>query len=67
MDQDLNGRASELLSEIVTDEPENFVAWAGLGKAYDRSGNIMGASEAYRKSLSLKPNQPEVWISFGNF
>ena len=42
MDQDLNGRASELLSEIVTDEPENFVAWAGLGKAYDRSGNIMG-------------------------
>lgn len=67
MDQGLNGRASDLLKELVTEEPGNFVAWAGLGKAYDRSGNIMGASEAYRKSLSLKPNQPNVWISFGDF
>lgn len=67
MDQDLYGRASDLLLGLVTDEPENVEAWTALAQAYDRVGNIMGASEAYRKSLSLMPDQAEVWISFGNF
>ena len=67
MSQNLYGEASDLLFELVQDEPENVAAWTALAQAYDRVGNISGSSDAYRKSLAIDPDQIDVWISFGNF
>ena len=41
-----------------------FVAWAGLGKAYDRSGNIMGASD-YGSLKFLLPELSQIIFSPG--
>ena len=36
----------------------NAVAWAGLGLAYERSGNRAKAQESYQRALVLDPSQP---------
>ena len=54
-------RAAAVFEEATRAEPENSAAWAGLAKAHDRTGNPLTAVDAYNRSLTIDPNQPQTW------
>jgi cytochrome c-type biogenesis protein CcmH/NrfG len=46
--------AIKLYSQILRDDPNDFVAWTELGSVYFANSNITEAEKAYRKAIALK-------------
>ncbi len=45
----------EPLKKIIAIDPNDDVAWFGLGKAYLEDGNLEEAAKALRQCLTVKP------------
>ncbi|HEX6852369.1 MAG TPA: tetratricopeptide repeat protein [Candidatus Polarisedimenticolaceae bacterium] len=59
------GRAGEarIALELLTRETPSLVeGWNLLGEAYRREGRVADAAAAWRKSIELEPNQPNIKI-----
>jgi tetratricopeptide (TPR) repeat protein len=48
-------KAASLLREIVTDDPQDFQAWAELGTVYLAQKNLSEAEEAYLHATEVRP------------
>lgn len=48
--------AITLFNQIVSDDPNDFVAWTELGSLYFVKSNFTEAEKAYAKSIELKPD-----------
>jgi Flp pilus assembly protein TadD len=59
-------KAVRLLKEIVTLDPQDFVAWAKLGTLLFERKLFADADAAFRKSLELKVDYTPAWINVGN-
>ena len=46
----------EPLKKVLAIDPNDDVAWFGLGKAYMEDGNFAEAVQALRRCISVKPN-----------
>ena len=55
-------RAAAVFEKVTQAEPQNAAAWAGLASAHDRTANPLTAADAYNRSLSIDPDQPETWL-----
>lgn len=55
----------ESLKAELLQNPQNISAWTQLGHVYFDSDQYVKAIEAYEKSLSLKPNDPDVLNDLG--
>ena len=53
-----NDQAIEDFNAALNVDNKNADAWAGLGLAYERSGNRQKAAESYRRALALAPGNP---------
>lgn len=58
-------KAIEHLKEIVSIDPEDFIAWAKLGILYVEKNSLSEAESAFRKSLELKIEYTPAWIHVG--
>lgn len=54
-------RAAVLLRPVVHANPADFESWSQLGSALFQSGDFAGAANALKQSLTLRPDQPDVW------
>lgn len=52
--------AIEALTRASTLTPRNAQIWNGLGEAYRLKGQMSQAAEAWRHSLGLNPDQPQI-------
>ena len=59
MKEDWDNAEKELLSSARLD-PKNILVWNELAEIYLKEGKIKEAKNAWRKSLSIDRNQPEV-------
>jgi tetratricopeptide (TPR) repeat protein len=50
-----NDGATELLKQIVSDDPKDFVAWTELGTVQFKQDKIADAEKSYLKALEAKP------------
>jgi tetratricopeptide (TPR) repeat protein len=48
---DRASQAVSLLEQATTTNPKNFMAWNNLGTAYEASGDLDKAKDAYQKSI----------------
>ena len=53
------------LEQFIKENPENVDAWTQLGNLFFDSNRFSDAIEAYGKSLSLKPDDPNVLTDMG--
>lgn len=53
------------LEQFIKENPENVDAWTQLGNLFFDSNRFSDAIEAYGKSLSLKPGDPNVLTDLG--
>lgn len=53
------------LEQFLKDNPDNVEAWTQLGNLFFDSGRFADAIEAYEKSLSLAPGNPNVLTDLG--
>lgn len=58
-------QAIYLVKEIVSIDPEDFVAWAKLGSLYVAANQQKDAEAAFARSLELRPDYPTALINFG--
>ncbi len=58
-------KAIELLKEITTVDPADFIGWAKLGMMYLEKDSLTEAEAAFRKSLELKVEYTPAWIQVG--
>lgn len=49
--QNDNAKAIELLEKATTTNDKNYVAWNNLGTAYENTGDLDKAKDAYQKSI----------------
>jgi predicted Zn-dependent protease len=61
-----NERATQILTALRAEFPENEQVWLYYGHALRTSGRLGEAIEAYRKSTELKPEFGEGWFSLAN-
>jgi Flp pilus assembly protein TadD len=59
------GTAVQLLKEIVTNDPADFVAWAKLGSVYFDQDKFSEAESAYLKAISLRGDYAPAMINLG--
>lgn len=57
--------AVQELSEAVAADPADADAWANLGIARERQGDLRDAEEAYRKAIALAPEAPRPRYNLG--
>ena len=57
--------AARILEEVVASEPQNGRAWRTLGLALQRSKNVDGAIDAWRRALDVEPSVPTPYYSIG--
>ena len=60
-----NKEAISLMLEIVASDPNDFIAWAGLGSLYRGESKFSDAEKAYERSLKLKPDLMIALLSLG--
>lgn len=58
-------QAIYLVKEIVSVDPEDFVAWAKLGSLYVAANQQKDAEAAFARSLELRSDYPTALINFG--
>jgi len=59
------GRTDEartLLNKLTTEDPEFFDAWVELGYIAEKEKNSDEAIKAYRKAISIMPDNPDVYF-----
>jgi hypothetical protein len=56
-----------VISATYTNEPINPFGWSDLAEQKGEAGDMAGAREAFRRSLQLGPNIPQVLIRYVNF
>ncbi len=56
----------KLLQQWVKNQPENAVAWFGLGIAYGGLKQYDQAVQAYREALRIQPEHANAWNNLGN-
>jgi len=57
--------AKELLEQLVREHPEDWLAWANLGRADYRAGNFADAEAALRQSIALNPGNAAAYTILG--
>ena len=50
---------------LVTRYPDNSLAWATLGWAFEMLNFTDDAIEAYQHAIKIKPDNAEAWVNFG--
>ena len=55
----------EMLKEIVSVDPADFIAWAKLGSVYFELNSLSEADSAFRKSIESKLEYTPAWINVG--
>lgn len=58
-------KAIKHLKEVVSIDPEDFIAWAKLGVLHAEKNSFAEAESAFRKSLELKIEYTPAWIHVG--
>lgn len=58
-------KAIGFVKEIVSIDPEDFIAWAKLGSLYVASNLPQHAELAFTRSLELRPDYPPALVNFG--
>ncbi len=53
----------EPLKRVLAMEPQDDVAWFGLGKAYMDDGNFEEAANALRQCITVKPNYSAAYFA----
>lgn len=64
-DEDLKAALRDSETAVAL-SPNNFVLWQQLARLRERSGNILGAERALRKSLELAPRNASIQWALGN-
>ena len=59
-------RGYELLTRLVSGNPDHVMGWAALGNVYLHRGDYVGAEEAYQRALALQPDAMQVVTFLGN-
>ena len=57
--------SEQLYIKLARDYPRNGLYWYRLGNIYSITNRTDAAVVAYKKSLRLKPADPEVWFNLG--
>ncbi|WP_297801232.1 c-type cytochrome biogenesis protein CcmI [uncultured Brevundimonas sp.] len=58
-------QAAAVLSEVVAKTPEDVQALSMLGAARFEAGDALGAASAFRKALSILPDNAQNWARLG--
>jgi cytochrome c-type biogenesis protein CcmH/NrfG len=59
------GEAIKLMLEVVSADPNDFIAWAGLGTLYRSESKMSDAEQAYERALQLKPDLMVALLNLG--
>lgn len=54
------------LRTILRHLPDEPAVWFNLGRAYDLTGQVAEAEQAYRQALSNNPGSPAIWYALGD-
>ncbi|MEW6130906.1 MAG: tetratricopeptide repeat protein [Acidobacteriota bacterium] len=65
IDKKRNDEAMTLLKEIVTDDPKDFIAWAGIGTLQSKQDKNGDAESSYLRALQEKPDYMLALMSLG--
>ncbi len=57
--------AIDFYLRALKSDPKNYVAYRGLGVAYEKTGRLIEASETYRALARLRPQDPESHRNLG--
>jgi cytochrome c-type biogenesis protein CcmH/NrfG len=57
--------AIKILRDIVASDPQDFVAWAGLGSLYFGESKLADAEKAYDRALELNPDLMVAMLKLG--
>jgi Flp pilus assembly protein TadD len=60
-----NAKLLSLCEEGTRREPNDAEWWRGVGRAKGRTGDLIGAEEAYRSALRVAPEYANVWSELG--
>lgn len=58
-------QVAAVLTEVVRKEPDDALALSTLGAARFEAGDTVGAASAFRRSLTLKPDNAQNWARLG--
>lgn len=58
-------QVAAVLTEVVRKEPDDALALSMLGAARFEAGDTVGAASAFRRSLTLKPDNAQNWARLG--
>lgn len=58
-------QVAAVLTEVVRKEPDDALARSMLGAARFEAGDTVGAASAFRRSLTLKPDNAQNWARLG--
>lgn len=58
-------QVAAVLTEVVRKEPDDALALSMLGAARFEAGDAVGAASAFRRSLTLKPDNAQNWARLG--
>jgi len=61
-----SARATEMVTELVREFPDNELVWLSYGHQLRVAGHLQEAIAAYRKSVELRPGFGEAWFSLAN-
>jgi len=65
VERELQDRIAALQKETAQD-PANAAAWIELGNAYFDTDQYEKSIQAYRRALDLKPDNADVWTTWGH-
>jgi len=57
--------AIKLMQEVVAADPNDFIAWSGLGTLYRSESKTSDAEKAYNRALELKPDLMTALLNLG--
>ena len=60
-----NDAAVELMKQIVTEDPKDYVVWTELGTVQFRQEKLSDAEKSYRKALDAKPSYIVALMNLG--
>jgi predicted Zn-dependent protease len=65
LDRGQSEKAKELLEPLVREHPENWLAWANLGRVDYRTGDYADAETSLRRALELNPGSAAAYTVLG--